>query len=171
MFVAQAKGASGNVLAGLGAVVKYVFGNDLSRDLAREALALDHNRFTGEHRPAWLDGPNVDRWRRNGTPDFEDDAAWLANTEFPVAGRGHKLHLARNGQKPRTHYAHPPRVAPGQIVTPSQAERMAVALAKGTGLAVWVCVEGYRTGDMSFHRPQTGLIGTWAVATPEGKVY
>lgn len=83
---------------------RYVLGSELPERLRKLAKRKDTRRFTGEHRPRWLDSPSIDIARRNGPPDFKDDAEWLAHTEFPVSGKGDQLHLAKNGQQPRTHY-------------------------------------------------------------------
>lgn len=150
-------------------MVKYIYGGDLPDHLQRVALDVDRHRYTGDHRPAWLDGPFVREGRKSGPPDFDDDAHWLANTEFPVAGTGKGLKLATNGQKPRVHYLRDIALGAGFPVTTKMAGEIAVAVAKATGKAVFVMVEG-RVGDMTFSRPTTGLPTMWRVATPKGEL-
>jgi len=148
---------------------RYLLGNELPPALQEEAKSNDKYRFTGEHRPAWIDGSSVSSDVRNGQPQFDDDAQWLANTEFPVAGEGPTLHLARNKQKPRTTQIRTPINGAGDKVTPQMAEDNAIVMAKRTDLYVWVQVEGQRVGDMTFNRPNIGLPHMWRVATPKGE--
>lgn len=150
---------------------RYVTGDKLPPALQEEAKRTNKDRFTGEHRPAWLDGPFVSSERRNAPADFEDDAAWLAHTEFPVSGEGAKLKLARNGQKSRTEYIRRPINGAGDTLTPQLMERLAIELAKSSGLPVWVAVEGQWLGNLTLHRPTIGLPSMWRVATPEGTLY
>ena len=84
---------------------RYILGSELPERLQADAKARFKHRFTGDHRPEWLEAPSTDAARRTGPPDFEDDADWLAHTEFPVSGKHEAdLHLALTGQQPRTMY-------------------------------------------------------------------
>ena len=56
-------------------------GSEMCQRLQQEAKAQFVHRYTGEHKPAWVKGPE--------TPvQFKDDMDWLANTWFWVAKKG-----------------------------------------------------------------------------------
>lgn len=62
-------------------------GNCLTPDDQKHALASFVHRFTGEHKPAWVNQLP----RPDGTPykvQFRDDAEWLTLTDFYVTKTG-----------------------------------------------------------------------------------
>lgn len=150
---------------------RYAWGSDLPPELQREALRIYRDRYTGDHRPAWLSSPNVGSERSNGPPDFEDDNQWLANTEFPIAGNGRTLRLSRNPSAPRVHYVNTPVWAHGQVLTVEEAQTVALAIARTTGKPIWVLVEGSRIGDITFYRPNAYRPSWWRLATPSGEIW
>ena len=61
-------------------------GSQLNDSAKREALQRFVNRFTGQHRPQWVNEPMPDG---SAYPvQFRDDADWLANTRFYVTKNG-----------------------------------------------------------------------------------
>lgn len=62
---------------------EWVYGACLGKDLRNQVLGIFVNRFTGEHRPAW-----VTRERKTPIPDYPTDLDWLHNTQFAITKRG-----------------------------------------------------------------------------------
>lgn len=63
-----------------------VLGSRLGPYMQSEVKRVFVHRFTGDHRPCWVDKPMP-----NGQPyplQFADDADWLANTYFWMTKRG-----------------------------------------------------------------------------------
>lgn len=57
-------------------------GDLLTQEAQKEALARFVHRFTEQRRPQWAQS------NHNYTPQFRDDADWLANSYFQVTKRG-----------------------------------------------------------------------------------
>lgn len=56
-------------------------GSEMCQRLQQEAKARFVYRYTGEHKPTWVKGPE--------TPvQFKDDRDWLANTLFWITKKG-----------------------------------------------------------------------------------
>ena len=63
-----------------------IIGSNLSPLLQSQVKSMFVHRFTGEHKPTWVNHARPDG--SHHPPQLKDDADWLANTTFEITKRG-----------------------------------------------------------------------------------